>query len=265
MTAGIARCLLITATLSILAGCATPPPEDDAEATTEFEQINDPLEPANRWIFGFNEFADTYFLKPAAQGYRAVTPEFGRQRISDFLDNLKTPITLMNDTLQGNFSGAGTTLERFFLNTSFGVLGVMDVATPAGLSGHESDFGQTLGVWGIGEGPYLVLPFFGPSNPRDAIGMAADSFADPFDYYLQNNNMKWVSWTRLGVSALSQREAYLDTIEDAKRSSLDFYSTMRSLYRQRRAAQINDTKQTDDAPASSQNMSRITADDQSQE
>lgn len=257
--------LLLAIALAALTGCATPPPDDDPEGQAEFEQINDPLEPANRWVFGFNEGLDTYFLRPAAEAYRAVTPEFGRDRISDFLDNLKTPIYLMNDMLQGNASSAGSTMGRFLLNTSFGVFGLMDVATPAGIPGHSSDFGQTLGAWGIDEGPYLVLPLFGPSNPRDAIGMAADSYADPLDYYLQNNNMHWVSWTRLGATALSQREAYLDTLDDAKRSSLDFYSTMRSLYRQRRQAQINQVTAPRDATPSSLSMSRISPDDQSQE
>ncbi|WP_241911562.1 VacJ family lipoprotein [Telmatospirillum siberiense] len=238
ITSTTARLLLVFG-LVALAGCATPPPDDDPEGKAEFEQVNDPLEPANRWVFGFNDIADTYLLRPAAEGYRAVTPEFGRQRVSDFLDNLKTPIYLMNDMLQGNVTLAGSTMERFLLNSSFGVLGLMDVATPFGIPGHSSDFGQTLGSWGIDEGPYLVLPLFGPSNPRDAVGLAVDSYADPVDYYLQNNHMHWVSWTRLGASALSQREAYLDALDDAKRTSLDFYSTMRSLYRQRRKAQID--------------------------
>lgn len=225
-----------------IVGCATPPADDDPDGQAEFEQINDPLEPTNRAIFSFNEEVDTYLLRPAAQGYRFVVPPFGRDRIADFLNNLKTPIYLTNDLLQGNFTLAGATLERFLLNSSFGVFGLMDVADPMGIPGHQSDFGQTLGVWGIGEGPYVVLPLFGPSNPRDAVGLAAESFADPLDYYLQNNSMHWLSWTRLGLTAVSQREAYLDVLDDVKRTSLDYYSAMRSLYRQRRNAQINGAK-----------------------
>ncbi len=235
-----ARVLLAIAAAG-LAGCATPPPDDDPEARAEFEQINDPFEPANRAIFAFNEGADTYLLRPVAEGYRAAMPPFGRARIADFLDNLKSPIYLANDLLQGNFTLAGVTIERFALNTSFGVLGLMDVADPLGIPGHQSDLGQTLGIWGIGEGPYLVLPLFGPSNPRDAVGLGIESYADPLDRYLQNNSMDWVSWTRLGVTAISRREAYLDALDDMKRTSLDFYSTMRSLYRQRRNVQINGT------------------------
>ncbi len=236
------RVLLAAIAATGLAGCATPPPDDDPDAKADFEQLNDPLEPTNRVIFAFNDGLDTYLLRPVAEGYRAVVPPFGRARVADVLDNLKSPVYLANDLLQADFSQAAATIERFLLNTSFGVLGLMDVAGPLGIPAHSSDLGQTLGIWGIGEGPYLVLPLFGPSNPRDAIGLGIESYADPIDRYLQNNSMDWVSWTRLGVTAVSRREAYLDSLDDIKRTSLDFYSTMRSLYRQRRNAQINGTE-----------------------
>jgi phospholipid-binding lipoprotein MlaA len=227
--------------VTLLAGCATPP-EGDPEALAEFEQLNDPLEPTNRAIFEFNDQLDTYFLRPVAQGYRAVVPKFGRARIADFLDNMKSPLYFANDLLQGDVGGASVTVERFLLNSTFGVGGIMDVAAPLGLPGHKSDFGLTLGSWGLGEGPYLVLPLFGPSNPRDAVGLAVDSFGDPVDYYFTNNGLKWASWSRTGLSAVSQREAYLDVLDDVKRTSLDYYSALRSLYRQRRNAQINEAK-----------------------
>jgi len=227
---------------ALLAGCATPPPADDPESVAEFQQLNDPLEPTNRAIFSFNEGVDTYVLRPVAKGYRAVVPPFGRDRVADFLDNLKAPIYLANDLLQGNVNQAGMTAGRFAINTTFGVLGVMDVADPMGIPGHKGDFGQTFGVWGVGEGPYLVLPLLGPSNPRDAIGTGIEYFADPVDWYLSDHGMKWLSWTRTGVSAVSQREAYLDILDDVKRTSLDYYSALRSLYRQRRTAEINAAK-----------------------
>jgi phospholipid-binding lipoprotein MlaA len=223
----------------MVAGCATPPPADDPEAKAEFDQINDPLEPTNRAIFSFNQGVDTVILRPAAQGYRAVVPPFGRDRIADFLANLKSPLVFANDLLQGNVSLAGETVGRFALNSTFGVLGVMDVAAPMGLPPHKSDFGQTLGVWGVDDGPYLVLPIFGPSNPRDAAGMGVEWYADPLDWYLGDNHMHWVSWIRTGVSGVSEREAYLDILDDLQRTSLDYYSAMRSLYRQRRAAEIS--------------------------
>lgn len=223
----------------LLAGCATPPPDDDPDSVAEFKQLNDPLEPMNRAVFSFNEGVDAAVLRPVAQGYRYVVPPFGRDRIADFLDNLKAPIYLTNDLLQGNFTLAGLTVERFAVNSTFGVLGIMNVADPMGLPGHTSDFGQTFGVWGVEDGAYLMLPLLGPSNPRDLVGTGIEWFVDPVDIYLDDNHLKWLSWTRTGVSAVSKREAYLDVLDDVKRTSLDYYSALRSLYRQRRAAEIN--------------------------
>jgi phospholipid-binding lipoprotein MlaA len=179
-------------------------------------------------------------LLPAAKGYRAVTPRFGRDRIADLLANLKTPLILSNDLLEGNLSRAGVALARFLLNSSFGVAGIMDVAKPMGLPAHNADLGQTVAVWGVGEGPYLVLPLFGPSNPRDGAALAAESFLDPVDYYLHDNQLRWVSASKFVVGGLSTREAYIEAIEDIKRTSLDYYSAMRSLKRQNRDAQIRD-------------------------
>jgi len=249
----------MAAVAALLVGCATPPPDDDPEAKAEFEQVNDPLEPTNRVIFSANEGIDTYFLRPLAVGYRTAVPSFGRDRISDMIDNLKSPIYFANDLLQGNFTLAGATLERFALNTSFGVFGLMDVAEPMGIPGHQSDFGQTMAVWGIDDGPYLVLPLFGPSNPRDAVGMLAESYADPLDYYLQTGGRHWAYWTRMGVTAISKREAYLDALDDVKRTSLDYYSAMRSLYRQRRSAEINGAKNPSQYVVPSANMSALPA------
>jgi phospholipid-binding lipoprotein MlaA len=254
---------LLVTIASGLAGCATPPLDSDPDGIAEFEEINDPLEPTNRAIFAFNEDVDTYLLRPAAEGYRAVLPPFGRARVADFLGNLKSPIYLANDVLQGNITLAGETIERFVLNTSFGVFGMMDVAGPLGISAHPSDFGQTFGVWGIGEGPYLVLPLFGPSNPRDAVGLGIESYADPVGYYLQNNGMRWASWTRLGLTAISEREAYLDPLEDIKRVSLDYYSAMRSLYRQRRNAEINQAEDCSQDKVQSIGMNKVPRDIQS--
>jgi phospholipid-binding lipoprotein MlaA len=228
--------------VAMLAGCATPPPADDPDAVADFNELNDPMEPMNRFIFDNNMRADRYILRPAAEGYRAVVPQFGRNRVSDFIANLKSPVVFMNQVLQGNLSRAGVTIERFLLNSTFGVGGIMDVSTPMGIKGHDADFGETLAVWGVGEGPYLVLPLLGPSNPRDGIGYGVDSTADPLGYYLDDHHMRWVAWTRFGVSGIATREAYLDVLDDVKRTSLDYYSAMRSLYRQHRQAEIIDAR-----------------------
>jgi phospholipid-binding lipoprotein MlaA len=184
-----------------------------------------------------------------ALGYRETVPQFGRNRVSDVLANVKTPLIFANDLLQGDFKRAGRTLGRFVLNTTFGVGGIMDVATPMGIPRHESDFGETLGVWGVPEGPYLFIPLLGPSNVRDMTGSVAQSFADPLQIYLDDNGMWWVALTWAGVSAVSTREAYLDSLDELKQNSLDFYSALRSASRQRRQAQIAEEISGNDTPS----------------
>jgi phospholipid-binding lipoprotein MlaA len=243
LPANLARPVLrITAAMLMLslAACATPPPADDPEAVAEFKELNDPLEPTNRVIFDFNDTLYVNVWHPIAIGYRDSVPEFGRARISDFLANLKEPVVFANHVLQGNFSLAGQALERMTLNLTFGVGGIMDVATRLGVPRHDADFGETLAVWGVGEGPYLVIPVIGSSNPRDGFGYLVDSYADPFDQYLQDNHMEWIAEARFGVSVVTLFEANIDTLDDLKRSSMDYYSTMRSAYRQRRVAEIHD-------------------------
>jgi phospholipid-binding lipoprotein MlaA len=224
---------------STLSGCATPPAADDPDALAEYNEANDPLEPTNRAIYDFNDGAYTYVFRPAIDGYRFVLPPVGRQMVASFLANLKAPVILFNDVLQGNFPRAKDAVSRFVLNSTFGVGGIMDVAAPLGIPRHDADFGQTLAVWGVGEGPYLMLPLIGPSNPRDAGGLLVDSFADPLDDYLQTQNLTWLAEVRFGASVFSQLDALADPLDEVKRNSLDPYTTIRSLARQRRLAEIN--------------------------
>lgn len=235
----LAATLGLTAFL-LLAGCATPPPADDPDAVADFEQQNDPLEPMNRTLFDFNDWLDRNALKPAALAYRAVTPQFLREGIANMIANLRSPIILVSDLFQGNVTRGGVTLGRFVINTTIGVGGLWDPANKMGLPGHEADIGQTLGVWGVGEQFYLVLPLFGPSSPPDAIGLGIESSLDPLGYYLNDHHLRWASWTRFLVTGLSKRENYIETIDDINRTSLDPYSAWRSLYRQHRDAMIQD-------------------------
>jgi phospholipid-binding lipoprotein MlaA len=230
--------------LALVAGCATPPPADDKEAVAEWEQVNDPLEPFNRAVFDFNKAADDYAIKPAAQAYRWAMPKYGRDRIHNVVSNLNSPLIFANDVLQGEPDRAVQTFFRAALNTSFGLLGFLDIATEAGIPAHEEDFGQTLAVWGVGEGPFLMLPIFGPSNPRDTVGLVAEFFADPFDLAMANIGKEWISYTRAGLSGLDKREGLLDTLDEIQRTSLDYYASLRSLYRQHRAAEIKNGKST---------------------
>ena len=224
--------------VALVAGCATPPPVDDKEAMVEWETNNDPLEPMNRAVFDFNRAADRYAIKPAAEAYRAVMPKYGCDRVHNVLTNLNSPLTLANDILQGEPDRAVQTFFRAMLNTTFGLGGFIDVATPAGIPAHEEDFGQTLAVWGVGEGPYLMLPIFGPSNPRDTTGMVAEFFADPFDIWMADIGKEYISYTRTGLTGLDKREGLLDTLDEIERTSLDYYASLRSLYRQHRSSEI---------------------------
>ncbi|MBF0325151.1 MAG: VacJ family lipoprotein [Alphaproteobacteria bacterium] len=248
--AALSRIAVSLVSLALVAGCAAPPPADDKEAVAEFEQLNDPLEPMNRAIFEFNQVVDKALLKPVAQGYRHVVPAFGRDRVRDFLNNLRSPIILANDLLQGQPDRAMQTAMRFAFNTGFGAAGLFDVAAPGGLPFHDEDFGQTFAVWGIGEGPYLVLPILGPSNPRDTVGLAAEWLVDPLNLHLDHVGQDWAIWTRAGMYGVDKRERYLDKLDEIERGSLDYYASLRSMYRQIRATEVkNGTVDLKTAPS----------------
>lgn len=219
-----------------LSACATPP--SDPAARAEFERTNDPLEPLNREIFNFNLFVDRIALKPVAQGYVAVVPEVGRNAIRHFLDNLGEPLVFANNVLQGQWKRAHDTFARFLMNTTFGLGGVMDLASQSGLEKQSGDFGQTLYSWGVPDGPYLVLPIFGPSNPRDAAGMGVDAYADPWGQWASNVHYWWVSLPRGAVDGIDQRARNLDTFDQLQRNAIDFYAELRSLFRQHRASEL---------------------------
>ncbi|MFQ5985058.1 MAG: VacJ family lipoprotein [Alphaproteobacteria bacterium] len=219
-----------------LAACATPPSIDEPEALAAYEEARDPLEPTNRQIFEFNRGLDRVILKPVAESYREVVPAFARRRVRNFLNNLKSPVVFVNDVLQAKPDRATVTLGRFLINSTFGLAGLFDIPALSGDVGHDEDFGQTLAVWGLGDGPYLMLPLLGPSNPRDGIGILVDSILDPFNYILPTAG----SIARTGATAVDRREAILDSLDEVERTSIDFYAAIRSLYRQHRGDEIRD-------------------------
>ena len=190
---------------------------------------NDPFEPFNRVMFHFNEKVDEYALKPVALGYRAVTPRVFRAGVSNVLSNLHAPVVFANDVLQVAPSRAGATLARFGINTTIGVVGVFDVAKTFGIDRHSEDFGQTLGHWGVGAGPYLVLPFLGPSSVRDGIGDAVDVAFDPLNY-AQFDGDDAVRITRGVLSVVSAREAGIEALDSLYATSIDPYVSIRSTY-----------------------------------
>ena len=221
---------------ALLSGCATMSETGSVEPQTALDRARDPIEPVNRAIFEFNRVADQILIKPLAQMYQVLLPEPLRDGIRNFLDNLRTPVTLANDLFQGKFDRAAVTVQRFVINSTAGVGGLFDVARDFGIQGHREDFGQTVATWGGGEGMYLVLPILGPSNPRDAVGLVVDGFLDPVNYFAPGE----VILARSLVRGVVERERVLDTLDEIERASLDFYATLRSLYRQRRADEIRD-------------------------
>jgi len=236
--------LSIAATLAgLLGACATPP--RDPAALAVYRANKDPLEPLNRKVFAFNMVVDRLLLKPVAQAYVRLIPEEGRDALINAVKNLNEPVVFANETFQGGFRNAGRTACRFAVNSTVGVAGLVDVAQRHGLGRQVGDFGQTLHVWGIGEGPYLVLPIVGPTSPRDATGSGVDIFLDPWRYVARNNNYPTgLSVAEMGISGIDERSRNIDSLDELKRESVDYYAAFRSLYRQHRSAELGSPAST---------------------
>ena len=243
-SASMARAAVV-AGLVVLAACATPP-EDDPIALAEYEANNDPFEPLNREIFDINLFFDRILLKPAAQAYVWLFPVEFRDAVHNILTNADEPVNFANAVLQGDAGRAATAFGRLAINTTLGVGGMIDVASDLGLEPIEEDFGQTLAVWGLDSGPYLVLPLFGPATVRDGFGRVGDFFFDPLTYVLWNTDKEYIGPSILATTALDLRSRNLDTLDEIERTSVDFYATIRSLYQQRREDLINNGVTPDD-------------------
>lgn len=239
------RPLLLVALL-LVSACAARPPADDPDALAEYRENNDPIEPANRVFYKVNDTLDTYVLAPVARGYRYAVPGAVRRPVRNVLANLSSPVVFANDVLQARPRRAGDTLMRFLINSTAGVGGLFDVATDLGYPQHGTDFGVTLALWGVGEGPFLFLPFLGPSNPRDASGFAGNILLDPLTY-ATFGGVNTLNGVRAGVGLVDARERVLDPLDDVKKSALDPYATFRSLYRQNRQSTIDTTRSDDRA------------------
>lgn len=204
--------------------------------------VNDPFEGTNRNIFKFNEKLDDYFFKPVAKGWRKI-PDIPRKPLSNLADTAKVPVSLANAILQLNKESIGNILGRFLVNMTFGLGGLFDVASTDNFGNmplvHE-DFGQTLAVWGVPDGPFVMLPIFGPSSVRDSIGMGIDAVTNPLSFAYRMNGIG-IEGRLSGpvVRGVTKREKYLDYVDEIRAGSLDFYATMRSLYRQKRKKEIS--------------------------
>lgn len=221
--------------LLMLNGCAATPTNPSAQA--QYEENNDPIEPTNRAVFAGNQFIDRNALQPVARGYKASVPDGAKRGIHNFLGNLQEPSIAVNDALQGNFGRAWTTTERFTVNTVAGGVGLFDVASGWDLPGHQADFGQTLGVWGVGTGPSVQLPLFGASNVRDSVGKVVGMVTNPVSF-IPLGPIFGAAKSAVGV--VDGRAGLIDTTDAIEHTSLDYYATLRSLSAQHRAAMVNE-------------------------
>lgn len=238
-------CVLVGLALT-LGACATMNDPEDPAAIARYE-VNDPFEEWNRSLFALNMLADEVIIKPVAVGYTEVFPKPVRRSVTNFMDNITSPVTLANDLLQFEFGRATKTLYRFAVNSTLGIGGLFDVARKAGAEGHKEDFGQTLAVYGFGEGFYFMAPFLGPAPPRDLLGNVVDSAINPLNYLKQEDT--WM--LRLGLATFDQindRAENIETLENLERTSLDYYATVRSMYRQNRNSEISNGRDLSDMP-----------------
>jgi len=206
----------------------------------------DPWEGFNRAMFTFNDGLDRWVLEPVAKGYDVVTPDELQHCIRNFFWNLRVPIQGLNGLFQGKAVQSASDVGRFTVNTTIGLAGFLDPATYFGLDRHEEDFGQTLGVWGVPNGPYLVIPLLGPSTVRDTGGLAVDSLLTPTWYFLDAA----VTVGSRVVDTVNTRAMVLEDVKRAREASFDFYSAVRSAYLQHRESLLHDragtTRESDD-------------------
>ena len=221
-----ALALGVALSMTLLGGCATN------------GDPRDPLEPLNRGIYKFNDGVDALVIKPAASFYTALVPEWIRSGVGNFFSNLNDVIVAANSLLQLKMQQAGQDVARIVVNSTVGVLGLFDVATGIGLDKHDEDFGQTLGYWGLGDGPYIVLPILGPSNVRDSVGWVGDFYTWPVTYVDDDSTRNIL----VGVRVISARADLLASSSILETAALDPYAFVRDAYLQRRRNLIYDGK-----------------------
>lgn len=224
------RMALLGLTLVISSGCA-------ATKAVDYDEPYDPIEPFNRAMYKVNDIGDRYLLRPVAVGYERGLPPQMRTGVQNFFSNIKYPITIVNDFLQGKFRDGGRDTGRFVLNTTVGLFGFFDPATRVGLTEHDEDFGQTLGTWGVGEGPYIVLPLFGPRTLRHLGGDVADSPLTPL-INLTNDDVDG-AWALWGVYQVDKRSRLLD-VDQQVFEAYDPYLFVRDAYLQNQRYRMHD-------------------------
>lgn len=241
------KSILISALLALFIGQACAEDHKNQPKETA-DQIDDPLEGYNRFMYNVNWGVDKVLFRPLSEFYGLV-PSPARKGVRNVLTNLNSPVTFVNDVLQLEIERAGQTFVRTLINSTLGIGGIFDVATNMGLEYHSEDFGQTLEVAGLPSGPYIVLPLLGPSTPRDIVGRVGDTFANPVNWILWHNDLDYLIYTKDGVGMLDRRteaRAFTDELENAP----DAYARVRSIYLQSRG---NHSEDDNDSPTPTEN------------
>ncbi len=207
--------------------------------------VNDPLETINRGIFEFNEFFLQWILGPISGVYKDFVPDPVRESVGNILHLVASPIILGNDILQAEWKRAWITTQRTVVNATVGVAGTFDVAETLGLPRHSEDFGQTLAVWEVGEGFYLVIPFFGPSNPRDGIGKFVDGYFQPLTKWASNTDREEITYGLFAATGVHDYSEIKDELDQIRKTSIDYYAAIRSMFRQKRASEIRNGAEVD--------------------
>ena len=218
---------------------------DDKAEEEQGTEINDPLEPLNRGIYMVNSVVDGLVMKPVAIAYRLLLPQPIRDSAGNFYRNIKSPISFCNHLLQWEPRRAGNSLARFVINSTCGILGMFDAADEIGFKSDETNFNETLAVWGINTGPYLIIPVLGPSSFRRVVGIGGDYFMQPINYYFMGDRHEddyWASLTLTGVDLTHQRNEVLEAVDDVIANALDPYATFRSVYFQKQTARLKELK-----------------------
>lgn len=231
----IADARLLLPLLVLMGGCATTETSEDTPEQEVVRAASDPWEPMNRGMYAINDTLDRFTFRPVALGYRAVVPSFARRGITNFSRNLLTPRSSLNNFLQGKPGPGFSDLGRFIINTTLGIGGLIDVATAQGMPVYDEDFGQTLAVWGLPEGPYLFIPILGPNTILKAVAIPVDLLSDPLLHY-DNSSVR----DKIYILRAIDLRARLLTAEVLLKDSKDPYLTLRESFLQNRRFQIYD-------------------------
>ncbi|MGA9254675.1 MAG: VacJ family lipoprotein [Roseobacter sp.] len=238
------RVILALAAAALVMACTT-----SQDPATRTDGINDPYEAQNRSVHAFNKGLDRNLVRPVSKGYAAVIPPEIRESVTNFANNLSEPGDAINSLLQGDLAGAGIATTRFAMNSTLGLFGFFDPSTELNIEDHDTDFGETLAVWGVGEGAYIEMPIFGPSTQRDAIGFVTDVFTNPLTFVTVNSSPEnLIPPVSRGAAWLNDRDRLGTAIDSVLYDSADSYAQTRSIYLQSRRFDLDGAGAAEEDP-----------------